>query len=415
MNRRLAEAVVDAFRGESAQALRDRFENFHEQDWSRSVNWLHTSGLALYFLCRARELGIADVMPPRILCDLETAHHENHARTEAMFDEFVKVNVAFQRAKLSYANLKGFSLVPRSCPDPSYRYQHDLDFLVSPWDAERCRHAVEGLGYQLHREYEGSWEFVAGTPEVLSMRDLYRTRTERSLEIHFVSAREQIESDAYGDRLLRLQLQVWNGFEFPALSECDKLLGQAQHLFRHLQGEWTRAAWMLEFSKAIRSYEGDAAFWKDTVALLDEMPQRRVGAGVASLIASRAFGAMLPGPFSSATVGQLPRTVRLWADCYQEDVVFATHPGSKLYLLLQEVLSQDDDQERTRRRKKLFPLHLPPRVPMAPQESDIRMRLKGVLAQARFTWERLYFHVASGLRYKIESARWKKLVAHLQG
>jgi hypothetical protein len=38
-----------------------------------------------------------------------------------------------------------------------------------------------------------------------------------------------------------------------------------------------------------------------------------------------------------------------------------------------------------------------------------------VLAQVRFTWGRLCFHVASGLRYKIESARWKKLVAHLEG
>jgi Uncharacterised nucleotidyltransferase len=415
MNRRLAEAIVDAFRGEPAEALRERFEAFHEQDWSRSSNWLHTSGLALYFLRRSRELGITDVMPPRILRELEDCHGENRARTEAMFDEFVKVNVAFQRAKLSYANLKGLSLVPRACPDPSCRYQHDLDFLVSPRDAERCRQTVERLGYQLKREYDGSWEFVAGSPEVLSMRDLYRPRTERSLEIHFVSVREQAELDAYGDRLLRLQLQAWNGCEFPALSECDKLLGQAQHLFRHLQSEWTRAAWMLELVTAIRSHESDGAFWADTVALLHTMPQRKVGAGVASLIASRAFGTTLPTTYFSATVGQLPRRVHLWVDCYQEDVVFAKHPGSKLYLLLQDVLSQDCTQVRTRRRKKLFPLHLPPRVSTVSQGSDIRMRLEGVLAQARFTWERLCFHVASGLRYKIESARWKKLIAHLQG
>jgi hypothetical protein len=203
-------------------------------------------------------------------------------------------------------------------------------------------------------------------------------------------------------------LQVWNGFEFPALSECDKLLGQAQHLFRHLQSEWTRAAWMLEFTTAIRSHEGDGAFWADTVALLHEMPQRMVGIGIASLIASRGFGATLPEPFFAATVGQLSQRVHLWADCYQEDVVFAGHPGSKLYLLLQDVLSQDCARLRTQRRKKLFPLHLPPRVPSVPQESNTRMRLKGVLAQIRF-------HVASGFRYKIESARWKKLVAHPMG
>jgi hypothetical protein len=414
MNRGLAKAIVDAFRDKPAESLRERFEAFHEQDWSRSSNWLHTSGLALYFLHRSRELSIVDVVPPRILRELEACHGENQVRTEAMFDEFVKVNVAFQRGKLSYANLKGFSLVPRVCTDPSYRYQHDLDFLVSPQDAERCRQMLGKLGYRLKREHDGSWEFVAGSPEVLSMRDMYRARAERSLEIHFVSVRGRGELDPGEDRLLRLQLQAWNGFEFPALSECDKLLGQAQHLFRHLQGEWTRAAWMFELVTAIRSHEGDATFWADTVALLQTMPQRRVGAGVASLIASRAFGITLPDPYFTATVVQLPLRVRLWADRYQEDVVFARHPGSKLYLLLQDVLSQDCAQVRTQRRRKLFPLHLPPRVATVSQGSDIRMQLLGVLAQTRFTWERLCFHVASGLHYKIESARWKKLIAHLQ-
>ena len=414
MNRALAAAVVDAFRDAPTETQRARFDAFHEQDWSRSSNWLHTSGLALYFLSRARELGTTDLMPPRILRELGNCHSENRARTEAMFNEFVKVNVEFQRAKLSYANLKGFSLVPRFCADPSNRYQHDLDFLVSPRDAERCRQAVERLGYRLKREYDGSWEFAAGKPEVLSLRDLYRPRTERCLEIHFVSAREQTHSALHGDRLLRLQLQMWNGFEFPALSECDKLLGQAQHLFRHLQSEWTRAAWILELATAIRFHKDDAAFWAATVTLLGEMPHRKIGIGVSSLIASRAFGVDLPDSFFAATVGELPRKVRLWADCYQEDVLYAKHPGSKLYLILQDVLSQDRAQLRTKRRKKLFPLHLPPRVAMA-QESDIWTRLKAMSAQMRFTWGRLCFHVTSGLRYKIESARWKKLVAHLEG
>jgi hypothetical protein len=415
MNRELAAAVAGAFREQPTAALRESFEPFHEQDWSRTSHWLHTSGLALYFLRCARELGVVDVMPLRIRRELEDSHAANRARTDALFDEFVKINVEFQRAELCYANLKGFSLAPRACPDPSYRYQHDLDFLLSPPDAERCRQAVERLGYRLKRVYDGSWEFVAGTPEVSSTRDLYRVRTQRSLEIHFVSAREQTEADLYGDRLLRLQLQVWNGFEFPALSECDKLLGQAQHLFRHLQSEWTRSAWMLEFANAIRSHEGDVAFWDDAVELIGGVPQKRIGIGVASLIASRAFAAALPAKFLEATIERLPQRVRLWADCYQDEVVYAEHPGSKLYLLLQDVLWQERPELGIQRRRKLFPVHLPPRVAVAKQGSNLWMRLRASWAQARFTWERLRFHVASGVRYKIELARWKRLVAHLQG
>jgi hypothetical protein len=414
MNRELAAAVIDAFREDPAAGLRERFKPFDEQDWSCSRHWLHTSGLALYFLRCVREQGLTDVMPPAILHELEEHHGENRVRTNALFDEFVKVNVEFQRAELCYANLKGFSLAPRACPDPSYRYQHDLDFLVSPQDAERCRQAVLRLGYRLKRVYDGSWEFVAGSPEVLSMRDLYRVRSERSLEIHFVSAREQTAADLYGDRLSRLQLQIWNGFEFPALSESDKLLGQAQHLFRHLQSEWTRAAWMLEFANAIRSHAGDSAFWDNTVELVDGVPNRRVGIGVASLIATRAFAAQLPKPFLAATIERLPRRVRLWADCYQDEVVYAEHPGSKLYLLLQDVLSQDRPELATHRRGKLVPVHLPPRVAVAKQGSDLWTQVKTLRAQARFVWERVCFHIASGVRYKIELVRWKRLVAHLQ-
>ncbi len=59
MNRALAAAVVDAFRrradGDARSALRRRSTS--ETGRVRS-NWLHTSGLALYFLSRARELGI---------------------------------------------------------------------------------------------------------------------------------------------------------------------------------------------------------------------------------------------------------------------------------------------------------------------------------------------------------------------
>ncbi|RDJ93369.1 hypothetical protein B4Q13_22380, partial [Lacticaseibacillus rhamnosus] len=65
------------------------------------------------------------------------------------FQEFVKINMEFQRAQLSYANLKGFTMIPCSCCNPAHRYQHDLDFLVPRRDAERCRQAVERRGYQL--------------------------------------------------------------------------------------------------------------------------------------------------------------------------------------------------------------------------------------------------------------------------
>ena len=52
-------------------------------------------------------------------------------------------------------------LAPHACADPAYRYQHDLDFLVSRRDAERCRAAVERHGYQLTTIFGDTSEFRA--------------------------------------------------------------------------------------------------------------------------------------------------------------------------------------------------------------------------------------------------------------
>jgi len=414
MNRQLAAAIVATLRGHQEESLRGRFAPFHEREWFRSKEWLHTSGLALYFLARARTLGIEDVMPARILRELEESHAENRVRTEDMFSEFVKINMEFQRAKLSYANLKGFTLAPRSYPDPTCRYQHDLDFLISRRDAEQCHQALERLGYQLVRVYDGTWEFKAGPAEVPSLRDLYKTRLQRSLDLRFLSDKEESESLRGGDRLSRLQLQVWNGFEFPALSERDKFIAQVLHLFKHFNTAWTRTAWMLEYATAIRSHQNDDGFWQEIVAAIESSPEMKIGIGVATLITIRAFGVVPPAQFLSCTVDELPGRVGLWIDHYQDDVVFQEHPGSKLYLLLQDVLFQDRPDWRSQRLKSLFPSYLPPKATLTAQSDGIKLRTRVAWAQLGFILRRLRFHVTEGLRYKIEAARWKKFVSDLQ-
>ena len=82
MNRRLAAGVIAAFRDVQPEVLRARFASLDERDWLRSKTWLHTSGLALYFLGRARALGIEDVMPAQVLHGLERSQAENRVRTE---------------------------------------------------------------------------------------------------------------------------------------------------------------------------------------------------------------------------------------------------------------------------------------------------------------------------------------------
>jgi hypothetical protein len=409
MNRRLAAAVLAAFHDAPAEAQRARLEVYDERDWLRTAEWLHTSGLALYFLGRAKTLGIEDVMPAKLLEELEQNHAQNCVRTADLFAEFGRINATLQRAGVTYLNLKGFTLTPRACADPAYRYQHDLDLMVCQRDAELCRQAVERHGYRLHAVAGDTWEFRAGAAEVCTMRDLYKVRRERSLEVHVVP-----DGDAEGGRLSRMQLQVWNGLEFPALSDCDQLLAQARHLFKHFQTEWTRTAWMVEYAAAIRSHGVDEKFWRETVAAIDAAPQARVGIGAVNLVTSRALGVTLPARFSESTVDALPQQVRLWLDRYGDEVVFMEHPGSKLYLLLRDVLLQDEPAWKGERRRRLFPSRLPPTTMVAAPTDSLRLRVRTAWARICCVWGRLRFHVAKGLRYKVEAVRWKRLVEDLR-
>jgi len=410
MNRQLAEAVVAAFRTDDPEAVRWLFTAFSEREWKRTTQWLHSSGLALYFLDRMTALGTEDVMPSALVHQLSLNLAENRVRTADMFEEFVRLNADLMRAGISYLNLKGFSLAPAAFADPALRYLLDLDFLVTRRDVERCARVIEGHGYRVKGVFGNTWEFCAGTPVRASMRNLYRVRPVRSVEVHMVPEVEDARAQYGGDRMSRMQLQVWNGFEFPALSDADKLLSQASHLFQHFQWQWTRTSWLLEYNNAARSYESNPSLWREAVASMDAAPETRIGVALASLVTSQSFGTNFPPQFAARTVDLLKPQVRLWVERYGRDLVFTDHPGSKLYLLLQDVLLGDQPQWAETRRKRLLPLHLPPTV-MLRTNGSLRMRWLTATTQLQFAAERLLFHIREGVRYKLEAARWRRLVA----
>jgi hypothetical protein len=410
MNRQLAEAVVAAFRTGKNETARRRFEGFRDRDWARTRKWLHTSGMALYFLDRATRLGIEDVMPAQLVHELSVNVAENRVRTADLFEEFARLNSDFQRAGISYVNLKGFSLAPEAYADPALRYQLDLDFLVARRDAQRCVEALEKRGYRLASTFGESWEFRIGTPVEYTIREMYRVRSVKSIEIHLVPEIEEARAQACGSRISRMQLQVWNGFEFPALGDADKLLSQGRHLFRHFQSEWTRTGWIKEYAEAIRARSGNSAVWSEAVELIEARPEVRIGVALANLVTSRTFGVALPREFAASTVDALPPAVRVWMDRYEHDLAFAQFPGSKLYLLLQDVLQGDGQGWREKRRAKLLPTQLPSKV-MLTSGGGLRMRRTAAVAQLRFIAKRVWFHLRAGLGYKLEAARWRRFVA----
>jgi Uncharacterised nucleotidyltransferase len=406
VNRDLPEAVIASFRDNDADAHGKQLARFTVREWRSSIRWLDTSGLALYFLDRVTALGLEDCIPAEVLGQLQQRLADNRLRTSDLFDEFAEVNGRFERAGLRYVNLKGFCLVPEYCPDPTLRYQLDLDFLIFPADAPRCCDVLGSLGYEVIRPDDRSLEFRAGMERLPSINDLYKPKSRRSIEVHFaISLPEKAAA-----LLERSRRHSMNGFEFPVLSEADMFLAQALHLFKHVAGEWIRISWLLELRRFVVNRGHNSSLWREVRVLAGKIPHSVEGLGVVMWLCTRTFGEFAPSDLTEWTVDALPNRVQLWLECYGRTIVLTEFPGTKLYLLLKKELSTERKSRNELARRRLLPLHRPPRVAYA-GAGAISVRLRALADQCRFVLFRLRFHVAESSRYLLEAHRWKRIVS----
>jgi hypothetical protein len=412
-NRKLVEAILATFH-DSAEESYTRLFSFQERDWERTYHWIDVSGMALYFLDLVERLHLQTALPVATLARLRRNRDANRTRSAILFAEFTSLNEAFQQAGLHYANLKGFSLTPDSCPDPALRCTLDLDFLIDGNQLDVCREILATTGYALCGATSEVWEFRAGDSELARIEDHYHAKPQRSLELHFASSETAPYLPIRDGRLDRLETQTWNEVTFPVLRPADQFILQALHIFQHLCSPRTRTAWLLEFKNHIVARANDQLFWAEVQERSQHQHNAPIAIGLAVLLASQLFGGELPPQLEEWTIDALPASVRLWGVECGREAILADFPGTKLYLLLLEELAKDRGEWQKNKRRNLIPLRPAPRI-VSPNRGDgLIKRLRAEMIQMRFLLFRLRFHVTAGVRYMVAASRWKRRLALLQ-
>ena len=381
-----------------------RLTHLSEREWKELLLWLDTSGLALYLLDRLCELGRTDLLPPVVLRRLSRNLADNAKRIEFMIAESASIQAAFQKAGLSYAVLKGFSLWPVSVPKLALRSQLDMDFLIAQQDADEARTILEAAGYRLRANDGRNLDFSADEGKRTSLKTMYEAGRIRSAELHIESV-----PAGHASLLSRTETMRFHGFAMPVLPPLDLFLGQGLHLYKHLCSQFVRAAHLIEFRRHVIARHDESVFWQELQARCSAQPQTCIRLGVVVLLLTRVMGRFAPEDLTCWTVDQLPAAARLWVERYGHRIALASFPGTKLYLLLEQELEAAGLSARHSLRHALLPHRLPQPIAYAVPGEGLRARIDRHLQQFQFNLFRLRFSVCEGLRFLHESTRWKRM------
>jgi len=236
------------------------------------------------------------------------------------------------------------------------------------------------------------------------LKDIYKDLHSYAVELHVDSSAPRKLSP-----LERLEWRQMHGMSMPLLSPIDLMLGQGLHAFKHICGESSRTAHLLEFRRHVLNRREDNAFWRGLQAAAENHPRASLGLGVVTLLITRVMGDFAPEELTKWTVDGLSRPVRLWVEMYGHRIALGSYPGNKLYLLLQRELEFVGVPRKRSRHQALLPSRLPSPVIRAFPNEALSIRIRRYSMHLQLILERLHFHIVEGLRFALESRRWKRM------
>lgn len=421
MKPKLAEAVVGflSFPGEACDQV-PQLREFNQRDWDRTLRWLDDTGLALYFLQRLKDTGVADVLPALVLSGLERRLTANRKRVAHMARQFEFLNARFNESGVRYAVVKGLSLVPQYCPDASLRHQGDLDYLVDDQSLPIAQRVLVKAGYGLSSSYSSS-EFKYLLPSMgtaPSDEEQYEAQAPYAVELH----RDIWDSDAYMVPLPhslflldRATTHQWSVFAFPVLPDEDAFLLQVLHACHHLFDYWIRMSWLWEMGFFLTRRASDTSLWSRIEERVGESTVLREFVVVVTELAAKVFSAPIP-----ATVrvwGQRIRpATRVWIENYGREWVFGEvpvyqfrlFPRAKLVLFLQQQYVGDVNAQDGFARRRILASARLSRVTRTIRDEPLTV-LKADFWRHHKLARRAVFHALAGFRYLCEIPRWRWL------
>lgn len=404
--RRLKEAVLASFQACTSEAAVE-FQRYSENDWREILFWLDISGMALYLVDQIKTLEIKGSVPGAIRERLELRLEQNRQRTRALLREAGEIARLFQRAEIPSALMKGITLPPESVPEPALRWQTDLDFLIDERETAAAARILRDMGYTLHATSGDTMEFRCGPLGMPDLANLYREKTQRSVELHRVH-----RCEGSTDRLARARVRSFDGVAIPALSPADILVQQALHLFKHLCGEHTRLSWVLEFWRHLRNRHQDKAFLSEVRAIAAAEPHGELALSISVWLAAGLFGPIARGATADWMPVSIPDGIELWLRRYARELLLSDGFASKLYLLLRRQLPGKCDLKETAR--LVIPLSMPMRITQPAPGESLPDRMARFHIEARYSLQRLRFHLFEGIRYGIEALCWEWRMSKVQ-
>jgi len=406
--RKIAGLVFQCLRTPPSGDAVEQFATLRSGDLKTLLLHLDQTGLAIYLLNHLVEHNLFSLLASRLQDELDQRLQRNQARAEDMFQEFARVIMAFERAHLKYAVMKGFSLIPDYTPAICLRHQTDIDLHIDAASIKDSFNVLKTLGYSHESDDpSGEMKFVRqlGRP-FTGMADIYALQSASRIELHrhFWETRFQVALESDWDPLAHRSLKRLPDLTFPTLAEEDVFIGQLLHAFRHFLMGWIRSSWLFEIALFIRNRFEDQNLWYKATKRVDSAKTAHA-CGFILLLCRQLLAMPIPGTLEEAFVDPLPPHLALWVELFGSRWVASDMAGSKLNLLVHEHFVSDSENWRRQHASLLIPRSAPSvsLESRADGESLSNWRRR----QARVFFQRASFHFLRNAEYAFHNLRWR--------